>query len=99
MNLNIIVQPEVEVDLLEAVVWYENKLQGLGESFLLNVEATIRTIKRNPEAFPKVYKEIRRVLIKKFPFGIFYLIEKERIVILAIFHASRSPKNWKGSAK
>jgi plasmid stabilization system protein ParE len=95
MSFNVIVRHEAELDLIDAVKWYEENLKGLGSNFLLNVEATIQSLSRNPQAYPKVYKNIRRALIRKFPFGIHYIIEGNQIVVLAIFHFSRSPKNWK----
>ncbi|MBP9581322.1 MAG: hypothetical protein KBE38_04110 [Ignavibacterium sp.] len=56
-------------------------------------------MQQNPEAFPKVFKEIRRILLKKFPFGLFYLIDKDRIIVFAVFHASRNPNQWKERAR
>jgi len=50
---------------------------------------------RNPLQFAVVYKDVRRALTERFPFGIFYIIEKDTIYVLAIIHTSRSPKVWK----
>lgn len=95
MSSKLIFRPEAELDLSEAVSWYEKKVKGLGANFLLNVEAAIESIIRTLEAFTPIYKNTRRALVRKFPFGIHYLIEKEKIVVLAIFHARRNPKEWK----
>lgn len=95
MSSKLIFRPEAELDLSEAVSWYEKKVKGLGANFLLNIEAAIESIIRTPEAFTPIYKNTRRALVRKFPFGIHYLIEKEKIVVLAIFHARRNPKEWK----
>jgi plasmid stabilization system protein ParE len=97
--IDIIIQPDAVNDILEAAKWYDNNLKGLGESFLGSVDSAIYSVQQNPEAYPKVYKELRRILLKKFPFGIFYLIEENNIVIVAVFHASRNPKQWKGRTK
>ncbi|MBL4754690.1 MAG: type II toxin-antitoxin system RelE/ParE family toxin [Flavobacteriales bacterium] len=56
----------------------------------------IATIKTNPELFAVKYKQTRVAVVKRFPYGIHYVVEKDRIVILAILHTSRSPKLWKG---
>ncbi len=95
MKYKIIIRPEAELDVLEAVNWYEEKLKGLGSNFLMSVDATIESILRTPEAYTPTYKKTRRALVRKFPFGVHYIIEKENIVVLAIFHASRNPKEWK----
>lgn len=95
MSSKLIFRPEAELDLSDAVSWYEKKVKGFGANFLLNVEAAIESIIRTLEAFTPIYKNTRRALVRKFPFGIHYLIEKEKIVVLAIFHARRNPKEWK----
>jgi plasmid stabilization system protein ParE len=97
--IDIIIQPDAASDILEAAKWYDNNLKGLGGSFLDSVDSAINSVQQNPDAYPKVYKELRRILLKKFPFGIFYLVEENKIVIVAVFHASRNPKQWKGRTK
>lgn len=99
MKYKILVRPEAETELMESVYWYEEKIKGLGSSFLLSVEASLESISRTPEAYPKVYKNIRRALIRKFPFGIHYIIEKDSIIVLAVFHAGRNPKEWEKRLK
>ena len=99
MKYKVIVRPEAELDLSDAVKWYEENLKGLGSNFLLSVEAAIQSLSRNPETYPKVYKNIRRALIRKFPFGVHYIIEENQIIILAVFHFSRNPNNWKSRIK
>ncbi len=95
MSHKILLRPGAEEDLLDAVTFYEENLKGLGTDFINSVESTLHEISRQPESFPNVYKNIRRALIRKFPFGIHYIIEDNRIIVLAVFHFSRNPKNWK----
>lgn len=89
--MKLIIRLEAETDLLEAVNWYEEKVKGLGSSLILSFEAAIEIIQRTPEVYPKVYKNIRRVLMRKFPYGIHYIVDKENIIILAMFHFNRNP--------
>ena len=95
MNRTVILRSEAEADLSEAFAWYEEHVSGLGSDFLLNIEAAILSIQRNPEAYPSIYKNVRRCLVRRFPFGIFYLEEESKIIILAIFHVRRVPRKWK----
>jgi len=92
MNYKLIIRSEAESELLDAVKWYEEKVKGLGSNLLLNVEAAIESILRTPEAYTPTYKNTRRALIRKFPYGIHYIFDSNRIVVLAIFHESRNPK-------
>ncbi|HLG30991.1 MAG TPA: type II toxin-antitoxin system RelE/ParE family toxin [Candidatus Brocadiales bacterium] len=92
MKYKIIFRPEAENDLKEAFLWYEDKRRGLGYDFLLQVDAGLKFIARNPEIFPVTYKGTRKHLIKRFPYKIIYLIEKEKVIILAIIHGKRNPE-------
>ncbi|MBI4822998.1 MAG: type II toxin-antitoxin system RelE/ParE family toxin [Nitrospirae bacterium] len=91
MKYKVIVRPEAEDDLKEAFFWYENKRTGLGHDFLLQVDAGINFINRNPEIHPIEYKGTRKHVIKRFPYKIIYLIEEEKIIILAVIHGKRNP--------
>ena len=91
MKYRVVIRPEAENDLKEAFSWYEDKRQGLGYDFLLQVDAGLRFIGRNPEICPPEYKGTRKHLIKRFPYKIIYLIERESIIVLAVIHGKRSP--------
>jgi len=91
MKYKVIVRPEAEDDLKEAFYWYEDKRTGLGYDFLLQVDAGINFIYRNPEIHSIEYKGTRKHLIKRFPYKIIYLVEEEKIIILAVLHGKRRP--------
>ena len=91
MKYRVIVSPEAENDLKEAFSWYEDNRTGLGYDFLLQVDAGINFINRNPEIHPIEYRGARKHLIKRFPYKIIYLVEEERIIVLAVLHSKRSP--------
>ncbi len=85
---------EALFDIEEIVLWYEEQRIGLSYDFELCLEAGIDTISRNPNAFQKKYKNVKIIFISRFPYGIHYRFEKDEIIILGVFHTSRSPKNW-----
>ena len=91
MKYRVIVRPEAENDLKKTFLWYEDKRQGLGFDFILQVDVGLRVIERNPEIYSIGYKGTRKYLIKRFPYKIIYLIEKDKIIILAVIHGKRSP--------
>lgn len=95
MARELIIRPDAESELAEAFGWYEDQVSGLGADYLNVVEAALLGIKRNPETYPVVHKSIRRCLIRRFPYSIFYLVEPTRIIVLAVFHVRRNPKHWK----
>lgn len=91
----IVIKPFAELDATDAANWYNDKREGLGNDFLLALEAKLNAIQRNPNQFQIVYKSIRRALTERFPYSVFFILQKDVIYILAIIHSSRNPKIWK----
>ncbi len=99
MKKALIIRPEAEADVAEAYAWYEERVPGLGPNFLLRLDAALSSIQRDPKMYPIVHENVRRCLIHRFPYGIFYVFESNRIVILAVLHAKRDPRAWQERAK
>ncbi len=96
MKFEILIRAEAEAELAESYLWYEAQSAGLGADFLLCVEAALHQVERNPEGFQLIYKNVRRALVKRFPYGVFYTSSKSTITVIAVFHASRNPMIWRG---
>ena len=95
----LLIRPEAEAEIAEANQWYNLQAEGLGSEFLRAVEACLSALEREPLAYPKVHQQVRRALLRKFPYGIFFVCEpvdeeNERIIVLACFHGRRDPKLW-----
>jgi toxin ParE1/3/4 len=82
------------LDFLEANIWYETQRIGLGADLELQIEASLGLISRNPLAFQLKYKNVRVCFIKRFPYGIHFVVDEKTIKIIAFFHTSRSPRRW-----
>lgn len=82
---------KARIDLDIAFTWYESQRYGLGFEFLDCVEAAITTIHQMPKLYAKHHSDFRRVLTRRFPFSIFYTIEKREIVVHAIFDNRQDP--------
>lgn len=76
INREIIVRREAQLETREAFEHYEEISEGLGFEFMRSLDAAVQTLKRNPLAFQKIYKDVRRVLIRKFPYALFYIAEE-----------------------
>lgn len=94
MTLPIRIRDEAQQDIKNAAHWYENQLSCLGQHFLDEVLNGLERITKHPYLYPQVLGEIRRILIRRFPFGIFYRVESTQIVIIAVMHSSRRPQLW-----
>ena len=94
MTLPVVWIPEANEDLQEARAWYDNIRPGLAERFALAVDATIEEIAERPLQFPVVYRGRRRAGVRRFPYGIFFELQENRIVVIACFHGRRNPSRW-----
>lgn len=94
IDLDIIIHPEAKLEVQETFDYYEQKSKGLGLEFMRSLDAVIQSIKRNPLAYQKIHKEARRVLLRKFPYAVFYVAETNRITVIACFHQRRGEIDW-----
>ncbi|MBZ9611803.1 type II toxin-antitoxin system RelE/ParE family toxin [Rheinheimera maricola] len=95
MSYIVQIRPEAEADIEEAALWYEEQQQGLGGRYLNEVVAAVQRIAAIPTLYPVVYRNLRRSLLHKFPFAVYFAEKEDVIVIHAVLHGSRHPKNWK----
>jgi plasmid stabilization system protein ParE len=79
----------------EAVDYYEQRQTGLGERFADAVQSIMRRISRNPLAHAIVYKDVRKAVVQRFPYVIYYRVETTQVIVIAVFHSKRNPKIWK----
>jgi plasmid stabilization system protein ParE len=94
MTYRTLVRPEAAGDVQEAFEWYEQRDKGLGFEFLRATEICVEEVKRNPIAFARIHRDVRRVLLRKFPYALFYVVDDDLITFLACFHAKRNPTDW-----
>jgi plasmid stabilization system protein ParE len=87
--------PEAELDLAEAFTWYSAQRRGLGREFLRAVDTCFAAIKRHPRAYQFVDRKMRRALLSRFPYAVFFEAMAGDIIVYAVFHGARDPRAWK----
>ncbi len=95
MTLRVRVTPEAQADIEAGRDWYDAASSGLGTDFVDEVEATIRSAADWPNAAALVDESIRRALVARFPYGLFYAVEGETLVVLGCVHVRRHPRVWR----
>lgn len=85
---------EAAAEVDEGAKYYEERVPGLGLLFLAAVEEASEKVLANPEAFQLVGDEIRHKVIRRFPFSLLYVIEPDRIRVIAVAHQKRRPGYW-----
>ncbi|WP_341327243.1 type II toxin-antitoxin system RelE/ParE family toxin [Methylotuvimicrobium sp. KM2] len=98
MKYKLTLRKEAEFDIEEQFEFFEEKRVGLGHDFLLCVEEALDKLQKNPLIYRKIYKELRRTSITRFPFRVFYLVQNQNIIVTAVLHAKKDPTSWKNRA-
>jgi toxin ParE1/3/4 len=81
-------------ELIWAQDWYEGESTGLGRRFRQAIDVLAERMSANPRQFPIVFKNVRRALLRRFPYSLFFVLEDETLLVIACFHASRDPLQW-----
>jgi hypothetical protein len=88
------VRPEAELDMFEAALWYDGEEAGLGGEFLSAVRQVFCRIEEGALQFPLVSIDVRRAILRHFPFGVFFVVEGDTATVLAVTHLRRHPASW-----
>jgi hypothetical protein len=83
-----------ELELKEALEFYESAQEGLGADFLAEVEAATRLMESQPLAWTLMSPRTRRCRMHRFPFGLFYQVRPGEILVLSVMDLRRDPKRW-----
>ena len=92
-RLPVVTRASAAAEIEAAYRWYERERQGLGEEFLQAVTDLAASIAEYPERFPVIHRDIRRALLKRFPYGIFYRLKANQVIVVACFIPRGIPKN------
>ena len=87
----LVMRPEAAHDIEDARDWYDAQEPDLGAEFLEEVDATLTRVAELPGGYALVEDDIRRALVRRFPYGVFFIDDGDSIAVLAVFHLAMSP--------
>lgn len=93
MMVRLLAPAELELD--DAVAYYDAQLAGLGNAFLLEFGRCVGLIQRHPQGWHPLADGIRRCRLVRFPYAIVYVQDAGGIVVLAVMHLHRRPEYWR----
>jgi len=94
MTLPIVYRVEVPDEINEAEEWYDEQRPGLGRQFRATLTGHLDTIVAAPLAYAVEYREVRSAPMQRFPYVVYYRVESDRIVVIAVLHGRRDPRTW-----
>ncbi len=86
---------EAAADVSLAREWYEAKSPGLGDAFVASLEAVVDLVADLPEAFPEIGVGLRRALLSRFPYTLYYRFNGGGVEVIACLHTRQSPGRWR----
>jgi plasmid stabilization system protein ParE len=89
MSLALIVQPSAKRDIAEAAAHYAQ--YGKADAFITALDQALAQIADRPLMYPIVYEDVRRALVRRFPYSVFFIVERTRAIVLAVHHQHRDP--------
>ena len=92
MTRSLAFTPRARDDVEEAYNWYESQQAGLGAEFESALASVIRLVTQMPEAGPIVHGDIRRLLVERFPYSLYYRLIDSTIEVRACLHQRRNPR-------
>jgi plasmid stabilization system protein ParE len=98
VNLDSFLRPRAKRDLEVAAAWYEERREAMGGEFIDEFLLCVVRIESNPESYAVVDAEVRRALLHRFPYAIYYTVEPSHVQILGVLHCSQHPDNWRTRA-
>ena len=90
----LVAEPRAELDVAAAYQWYESERAGLGVQFLNQLSVTYDRIAEDPRRYQDLESGIRRALLRRFPYAVYFAVESDLVVVLAVLHVSRTPAEW-----
>ena len=90
----LVAEPGADLDVAAAWQWYEDEQAGLGLEFLDELRATYDRIADGPFKYQDLRSGTRRALLRRFPYAVYFAVEGDVVVVLAVLHVSRDPAEW-----
>jgi toxin ParE1/3/4 len=90
----ITVRLAAQADIREAALWYDAQRPGLGTEFTLRIDALLERIAQNPLQFPEIGSGVRRALLQRFPYAVYFIVAASPVLI-AVLHQRPHPERLK----
>jgi plasmid stabilization system protein ParE len=94
VTFQVVIRKPAALDIAAVEAWYEGERPGLGREFLDEVEASLLRISRRADAYPFVYRDAKRAIVRRFPYNIYFRVRGLEARIIAVVHQRRNPQTW-----
>lgn len=89
MRRRLILSPDAEEAIQSAFRWYGHTHEDLAFRFKAESTVTLQRIVRNPYQFPVISDRVRRALMNRFPYAIYFTLKLGTVFVLTVLHQRR----------
>ena len=93
MTLPVSFLPAARQDAIDTRSWYEDRQSGLGAMFSASLVAAVERLRAAPLSYPQVIGPVRRVILQRFPYAVYFRVQPDEIIVLAV-HGRQDPGHW-----
>jgi plasmid stabilization system protein ParE len=94
MTATVLYKPAAQVEISDIAEYLEGQRPGFGRLFIDEIGRVEDFLRDNPELYALVDGPIRRAVLRRFPYGLFYIVENSQVLVLACFHLHRGPRSY-----
>ena len=94
MSLPVVLRDEAQAEFDEAFDYFESRAPGQGVAFAERVQEVFDRISALPQMHAVVLGDVRKAVVARFPYCVYYRAEPTRVQVIAVFHTSRDPSSW-----
>jgi plasmid stabilization system protein ParE len=94
MTFRLVIREQALADTEQAARWYEGQRPGLGRQFAHRIDQVLARIQGNPEQYQIVHRDVRRAVTRQFPYGVFYRVDGENVLVFAVVDLRRDAVRW-----
>jgi toxin ParE1/3/4 len=98
VSISLVLRAEAEKEVDEAFGYYDAQRPGLGPEFLAEVQRVFDRIAVTPLLYAAVLADVRKAVVRRFPYCVYYRAHQDRVEVLAVFHTSRDSTEWRRRA-
>ena len=95
MTFLVRIRPLAQRDVRRAFSWYERQQPGLGRDFVEELDVVYERLADSPYAYQDIFHGVRRAILRRFPYAVFYLVPDKEVRVLAVIDMSRDPAVWR----
>jgi toxin ParE1/3/4 len=95
VSIRLLLTVDARSDIADAVAWLKERSPEVPVRFRHEIEQVMESIRDRPEMYPVVHHTVRRALVRHFPYSVFYVVQPESILVLAVMHQARHDSSWR----